>query len=221
MPDDPFRHQSETKTSFVPKGAFGYGEGRISSGRLRRPGCVGDPAPLRPVKEVPTEFTSASANKYLRRLQDEKDYVLNTELERCTYVLSEGEAPEPPVYSYRETRDKVAEIDRVTRILRHGLHQFNMVTVLPQCSLTIDEALIALAQLSVERDRVAELRARQPKVRLGERPVGAGVTTVEYRYANYDVQEAERDYEALSEKIAAIQLELDLANQTKTFEVAL
>ena len=167
------------------------------------------------------EFTSASANKYLRRLQDEKDYVLNTELERCTYVLSEGEAPEPPVYSYRETRDKVAEIDRVTRILRHDLHQFNMVTVLPQCGLTIDEALIALAQLSVERDRVAELRARQPKVRLGERPVGAGVTTVEYRYANYDVQEAERDYEALSEKIAAIQVELDLANQTKTFEVAL
>ena len=86
------------------------------------------------------EFTSASANKYLRRLQDEKDYVLNTELERCTYVLSEGEAPEPPVYSYRETRDKVAEIDRVTRILRHDLHQFNMVTVLPQCGLTIDEA---------------------------------------------------------------------------------
>ncbi len=44
---------------------------------------------------------------------------------------------------------------------------------------------------------------------------------MEYRYANYDVQEVERDYETLSEKIAAIQLELDLANQTKTFEVAL
>ena len=167
------------------------------------------------------EFTSASANKYLRRLQDEKDYILNTELECCTYVLGEGEAADPPAYRYRETRDKIAEIDRVTRILPHGLHQFNMATALPQCGLTIDEALIALAQLSLERDRVVDLRARQPKVRLGERLAGAGVATVEYRYANYDVREVERDYETLSEKIAAIQLELDLANQTKTFEVAL
>ncbi len=105
------------------------------------------------------EFTSASANKYLRRLQDEKDYILNTELECCTYVLGEGEAADPPAYRYRETRDKIAEIDRVTRILPHGLHQFNMATALPQCGLTIDEALIALAQLSLERDRVVDLRA--------------------------------------------------------------
>ena len=107
--------------------------------------------------------------------------------------------------------ESVAGVSDSQRALEAQLH----------CDLTIDEALIALAQLSLERDRVADLRARQPKVRLGERLTGAGVATVEYRYANYDVQEVERDYETLSEKIAAIQLELDLANQTKTFEVAL
>lgn len=42
------------------------------------------------------EFTSASANKYLRRLQDEKDRLLRTEQEVSTYVLAEGEAAEPP-----------------------------------------------------------------------------------------------------------------------------
>ncbi len=167
------------------------------------------------------EFTSASANKYLRRLQDEKDFILGIEAERSTYVLGDKEVADPPAYSYEETRAKVAEIDRTTMVVRHALHQFNMATVLPQCGLTIDEALIALAQLSNERDRVAELRAQQPKMRLGERLVGGGATTVEYRYANYDVRQAERDYEALSEKIAAIQLELDLANQTQTFEVEL
>lgn len=40
------------------------------------------------------EFTSASANKYLRRLQDEKDRLLRTEQEVSTYVLAEGEAAE-------------------------------------------------------------------------------------------------------------------------------
>ena len=42
------------------------------------------------------EFTSASANKYLRRLQDEKDRLLRTEQEVSTYVLAEGEAAELP-----------------------------------------------------------------------------------------------------------------------------
>ena len=38
------------------------------------------------------EFTSASANKYLRRLQDEKDRLLRTEQEVSTYVLADRRA---------------------------------------------------------------------------------------------------------------------------------
>ena len=38
------------------------------------------------------EFTSASAGKYLRRLQDEKDHLLRQESERSAYVRAEGEA---------------------------------------------------------------------------------------------------------------------------------
>ena len=57
------------------------------------------------------EFTSASANKYLRRLQDEKDRLLRTEQEVSTYVLAEGEAAEPPAYDYGAVREKVAQID--------------------------------------------------------------------------------------------------------------
>ena len=165
------------------------------------------------------EFTSASANKYLRRLQDEKDYILANEDERSTYERGEGEVSEPPAYSYRETRGKVAAIDQTVLKVRHALHRFNVEALLPQSGLTIDEALIALAQLSAERERVGLLRSQQPKKRLGERFLGAGMSTVEYRYANYDVAEAERDSTALSEKIAALQLELDLANQTQTFSV--
>lgn len=50
------------------------------------------------------EFTSASANKYLRRLQDEKDRLLRNEQEVSTYVLAEGEAAEPPAYGLPRRR---------------------------------------------------------------------------------------------------------------------
>lgn len=100
------------------------------------------------------EFTSASANKYLRRLQDEKDRLLRTEQEVSTYVLAEGEAAEPPAYDYGAVREKVAQIDGQARAIRHALHRFNMKTVLPERGITIDEALILLAQLSGRKERL-------------------------------------------------------------------
>ena len=103
------------------------------------------------------EFTSASANKYLRRLQDEKDRLLRTEQEVSTYVLAEGEAAEPPAYDYGAVREKVAQIDGQARAIRHAMHRFNMQTVLPERGITIDEALILLAQLSGRKDRLNSL----------------------------------------------------------------
>lgn len=167
------------------------------------------------------EFTSASANKYLRRLQDEKDRLLRTEQEVSTYVLADGEAAEPPVYDYGAVREKVAQIDRQARAIRHALHRFNMQTVLPERGITIDEALILLAQLSGRKDRLNELASRQSQERLGNRYFGSSSGPIEYRYANYDVAQAEADYRAVADEIAALQLELDLVNQTEVFSVEL
>ena len=144
------------------------------------------------------EFTSASANKYLRRLQDEKDRLLRSEQEVSTYVLAEGEAAEPPAYDYGAVREKVA-----------------------QRGISIDEALILLAQLSGRKDRLNELASRQPRERLGDRYFGSSNGSIEYRYANYDVAQAEADYRAVADEIAALQLELDLVNQTEVFSVEL
>ena len=166
------------------------------------------------------EFTSASANKYLRRLQDEKDRLLRNEQEVSTYVLAEGEAAEPPAYDYGAVREKVAQIDGQARAIRHALHRFNMQTVLSERGITIDEALILLAQLSGRKERMNGLASRQPKERLGDRYFGGG-GPIEYRYANYDVARAEADYRAVADEIAALQLELDLVNQTEVFSVEL
>ncbi len=167
------------------------------------------------------EFTSASANKYLKRLQDEKDRLLRIESERSTYIVAEGEEPDPPAYDYAATRVAVSEIDDKMRAIRHALHRFNLETVLPESGLSIDEALIALAQLSGAQSVVRSLSEQQQKTRLRDRYYGGAPGPVEYLYANYDVAQAEQGYRELSDRIAALQLEIDLANQTQLFVVDL
>ncbi len=171
-------------------------------------------------KGGPVEFTSASANKYLRRLQDEKDRLLRSEQEVSTFVLAEGETAEPPAYDYGAVRERVAQLDAEARAIRHALHRFNMRTTLPDQGITIDEALILLAQLSGRKDRLNALASRQPKERLSDRYLG-GSGQIEYRYANYDPAQAEADYRAVSDEISALQLALDLVNQTEVFSVDL
>lgn len=165
------------------------------------------------------EFTSASANKYLKRLQDEKDRVLRIENETSTYIVAEGEEPDVPQYDYAATRTAVAEIDGKMRAIRHALHRFNMETILPESGMSIDEALIALAQMSGAQSRIRSLSERQQKTRLRDRYYGSAPRPIEYRYANYDIAKAESDYRELSDKIANLQLEIDLANQTQLFSV--
>ena len=165
-------------------------------------------------------FTSASANKHLRSLQDEKDFILETELKSCVYELALGEDADPPKYSYEETRAAVENIDARMLKLRHAVHLFNAHTVLPESGITIDEALVRMAQLNQQKRRLAGLRARSPKERASRYYLGDS-NVVEYVYANYDVAQADKDYRAVCEEISRLQLELDLVNQTQTFEVDL
>ena len=163
-------------------------------------------------------FTSASANKQIKAYEEEKEHVLANERDVSTYVLSAGEAVEPPEYDYGAARAKVAELDGKVRALRCALHAFNVGTVLPESGITIDEALVFMAQLNGEKKRLSELRSNQSKQRVASRYFGSG-NAVEYRYANYDIGCAERDFQEVSERIRQLQMEVDYANQTIAFEV--
>ena len=163
-------------------------------------------------------LTSASAGKLIRQLEDEKEHLLGHEIDTCTYVLAKDEKAEPPAYDYAETRAKVDAIDAKVRTLRHALHRFNMETVLPDTDMTIDEALILMAQLTNKRNRLEMLRSTLPMVREHTR---YSSNLIEYRYANFDVADAQADYDAATEAINDLQLKIDLCNQTITFEVDL
>ena len=163
-------------------------------------------------------LTSASANKMLRQLDSDKSYLETQERSNSTYVLATGEVAEPPIYDYAETQKAIREIDEKACKIRHALHKFNMETVLPDLGITIDEALIHMAQLSRTANRLFRMRFIQPVERERARTSG---NLIEYRYANFDVELAKADYDAIEQQINALQLQIDLCNQTITFEVDL
>jgi hypothetical protein len=180
--------------------------------------------------------TSAEACKLIKMLEEEKEAALEEEMEQCTYKLLEGEEELPLTYDYETTRAFVDERDRKIKKLRHAIHKFNMETVLCGYGITIDEALVQLAQMS-RKLKVLERMKRIPVVTknratlrdlsaasglLGNRRADSSLTCLfEYEYANFDVATCKSDYAQLYEKVSALQLAIDLYNQTKAFEVEL
>ncbi|MBR3227127.1 MAG: hypothetical protein IKF68_01130, partial [Erysipelotrichaceae bacterium] len=77
------------------------------------------------------KYTSASANKLVKLLEDKKAYLLQQERNDSTYVLADDEKEEIPAYEFRETNEKIDEIDSKIRKLKHALNVFNSTTVLP------------------------------------------------------------------------------------------
>ena len=77
-----------------------------------------------------------------------------------------------------------------------------------------------MAQLNAERARLSKLSSNLPKQREEVGFLRTG-QAVEYRYANYNIEQAEADYQEVSERIRSLQMEIDYANQTVQFEVEL
>lgn len=163
------------------------------------------------------KYTSAAAGKRIKALEEEKELVLSREVELCTYVRAVGEEMDAPAYDFLATRDEVARIDAEVLRIRHALHRFNLETVLPDSKITIDEALVLMAQLGREKQLLKDMRARLPRKRVDSN--WAGSASIEYEYANYDIKQAEERYAAVAQRISDLQMEIDYANQTVQFEV--
>lgn len=162
------------------------------------------------------EVTSAVANKMLKSLSEEKEYLLSLEREASVYVLADGEKSAPPAYDYEEVQAKIDEIDAKVRDIKHAINVFNTTTVLEQIGITIDEALVEMAQLTRKKEKLDAMRKRLPKTRVNN---FRNANVIEYQYVNYDLDKVQKDYNAVYERITEIQVALDLANQTKVFVI--
>lgn len=164
-------------------------------------------------------LTSAECSKLLKKTQAEYDALLAKENISCTFLASIGEDPESvrPQYDYIDTRDQLNELEQKIRKIKHAVNVFNTETVIPDYGITIDEMLVLIPQLTAAKQKLAAMAARLPKCREISM-CGAG-NIIDYRYANYDIELAESDLQAVTDELARAQLALDGVNHSAVLKI--
>ena len=163
------------------------------------------------------QITSAYANKMVKRLMDEKKYLLSTQHKLQTYIETAGYEPVIPDYDYVEYSGEIDEIDDKIRTLKHAINVLNTTTVVPDVGLTIDEVLVKMAQLNLKKEILDDMRDKTDRKRIYD--MGRGSNLVEYECLNYDLDDVRADYDDVLREISKIQIALDIVNQTYTFDV--
>ncbi|MBQ7155060.1 MAG: hypothetical protein IJR85_05855 [Synergistaceae bacterium] len=162
-------------------------------------------------------YTSAEAAKLLRRLNDEKLSLEMNEGQSSTFkaAISEDIEQARPSYDYSATQAAIDEIDTRIRTVKHAISTFNLTHEVPGFGMTIDQMLVYIPQLTRKRSKLSRMKDVLPKAREIIRVAGI----IEYSYANYDVEAAKRDYEAVSDELARAQTALDVLNNSVKFEI--
>lgn len=169
------------------------------------------------------QYTSAEANKLLKKLNDAYQAKLQEEEQCSTFLVAMGENPESlrPEYDYAAAQKKLRELEEKIMIVKHAVNLFNTTHTLSGFSMTIDQALVYLPLLSARVKKLSEMKARMPKARENyDRYTGYG-HLIDYRHINYDRAVAAKDYEAAFDELCRLQTALDAANNTEKFEIDL
>ena len=165
-------------------------------------------------------YTSAEANKLLRKLREERDNLINIEKQSMIFNSSLGENPETvrPEYDYQTTQSELNELERKIRVIKHALNQFNISHTVPEFNITIDEILVYIPQLSQRKVKLYSMQARLPKARENNY---RGLNIVDYCIVNYDIKKAREDYNKVSDELSKAQTLLDIINNSIKFEIDL
>lgn len=166
------------------------------------------------------KYTSAEANKLLRKLNDEKTSVIYREENGKEFLAAVGEDIESvrPKYDFTETQNAIAGIETKIRKLKHAINVFNSTTIIPEFDMTIDEMLVYIPQLTAAKNKLAIMKDKLPKVREQTR---VNSSILDYRYLNYDVETVKAEYEKVTDTLAKAQNALDSVNMNQTLEVDL
>mgnify|MGYP004644318795 FL=1 len=166
------------------------------------------------------KYTSAEANKLLRKLNDEKTSVMYREENGKEFLAAVGEDIESvrPKYDFTETQNAIAGIETKIRKLKHAINVFNSTTIIPEFDMTIDEMLVYIPQLTAAKNKLAIMKDKLPKVREQTR---VNSSILDYRYLNYDVETVAAEYEKVTDTLSKAQNALDSVNMNQTLEVDL
>ena len=165
------------------------------------------------------KYTSAKANKLLKKLNDEYAALLEKERRSRDFRAAMGEdvASVRPAYDYAKTQAHLAELEENIRRIKHAVNCFNTAQSVDGFNMTIDEMLVYIPQLTKRKSKLAEMKSKLPKYRVAE--LGRISNIIDYTYLNYDLSEVEADYARVSDELANAQLALDAINNRDTLEL--
>ena len=165
------------------------------------------------------KYTSAEANKLLKKLNDEYAALLDREKRSREFRAAMGEDLESvrPAYHSGEMQQRLAAQEQTIRRLKHAINRFNVTHQVDGFDMTIDEMRVYIPQLTKRKEKLREMRAKLPKERIEEQ-YGRQSNIIDYAYTNYDLAEVEADYAKATDELTHAQLALDAVNQRETFE---
>lgn len=105
-------------------------------------------------------YTSAQANKLLKKLMEERDSILSTERQSRTFVAATTEKLEDarPEYDYAGTQKRLSEVEANIRTVKHCISIFNTTHVVEEFDMTVDQLLVYIPQLSDRKNKLASLQ---------------------------------------------------------------
>lgn len=161
--------------------------------------------------------TPAEAAKMVRKIVEEKANALEEERLKCTFNAAMGEDIESarPDYSYEVTRKFLRKCDRDILIIKHAINVFNTTQKIGD--MTIDQVLVCIPQLTEVKTRLQRMQKILPKQRASVLGMGTS-SVIDYRYANFKVQNVKNDYDQVSGELRELQTALDKINTTAKIE---
>ena len=159
------------------------------------------------------KYTSAEANKLLKKLNDEYAALLEKERRSRDFRAAMGEdvASVRPAYDYAKTQAHLAELEENIRRIKHAVNCFNTAQ-------SVDG--FNIPQLTKRKSKLLEMKSKLPKERVEEQ-YGRQSNIIDYTYTNYDLAAVEADYEKAVDELSRAQLALDAVNQREIIPVEL
>ena len=132
-------------------------------------------------------------------------------------AVSENERELAPEFDLLAANQKLDELNHTISEIRHARNVFNTTTIVKDTVLTIDAVLVEMAMLEKDMNTFKNLAMAQPKVR----NTSFGSNEIEYKYANFDINDAKSLYEEKRDTLAMLKQKLDYTNSTEVFEINL
>lgn len=163
-------------------------------------------------------YTSAEANKLLKKLAEEVAMLQNERNKKSTFVAAIEENIEDvrPDFNLNDNFKQIDELNGRIMKIKHAINIFNTKHFIR--GMTIDKALVYIPILSEKKKILTNLALAQDKERVRS-DYGRSSNHIEYKYTNYDISEVKAMLNEVTDELVRLQLALDDINRSEEFDI--